>query len=145
MTPRPAQSRRAKARAFTLIEALTALLLVGVVLPVALRGVTVAMQSASRAKHVAEATELARHKLSELSLSTDAGSLTGNGGFDDDHPGYTWSCTSTARDYGMTEFTVTVKWQAQGVEQSVDLSSFFYVPDTTSTTAAGTTAGGTTQ
>lgn len=135
MTSRLAHSPRR--RAFTLIEALATLVLVGVVLPVAMRGVTVAMQGASRARHMTEATELARHKLTELSVtSTDPGSLNGSGDFGADYPGYTWTSTTTDRDYGMTEFTVTVAWKAQGQDQSVALSSMFYVPSATSTTGA---------
>ena len=59
---------RPRRAGFTLIEVLAALVLIGVVLPVAMKGVSIAMQAASHARHTGEAVELARHKLTELSL-----------------------------------------------------------------------------
>lgn len=129
---------------FTLPEVLAALVLIGVVLPVALRGVSVALATASKAKHNSEAVELARHKLTELSLATDASAYAGSGDFGTDWPGYRWESRSVTRDYGVTEVTVQVYWKSRGEEESLTLSTLAYPnaylvgSSTTSTDSAAT-------
>ena len=62
---------RALARGFTLVEALAALVLVAIVLPVAMRGVSLALTMASETTRRTEAMVLAEAKLAEL-LATGA-------------------------------------------------------------------------
>ncbi|MGC4034219.1 MAG: type II secretion system protein [Tepidisphaeraceae bacterium] len=153
MKSRPAQPRSPhQHRGFTLPEVLAALVLIGVVLPVALRGVSVALMAASKARHNSEAVELARHKLSELALASDAGSYAGSGDFGTDWPGYRWESRSVSRDYGVNEVTVEVFWKTRGQDESITLSTLAYpngylVGTTTSTddtsTGTGSSTGGT--
>lgn len=117
------RSRRA---GFTLIEVLAALVLIGVVLPVAMKGVSIAMQAAAHARHTGEAVELARHKLTELSLSTDSDSYSGAGDFGTDWPEYRFESRMVARDYGINEVTVEVFWKSRGVDDSITLSTLAY-------------------
>lgn len=135
--PRPQGEGEKRRRGFTLIEALVALLLVGLILPVAMRGVTSALQTSATANHMSEATELCRSKLAELSLSTDEGSLGGGGTFPD-HPAYTWQSGYSSRNDGTDELTVTVSWPQSGGPQSLVLTTLVYFP--TATASSGSSA-----
>ncbi len=53
-------------RGFTLIEALAAMLLVAIVLPVVMRGISMATRAGSSAKLQTQAASLAQSKLAEL-------------------------------------------------------------------------------
>ena len=130
--PARAHSPRATRRAgFTLVETLAALLLVAIVIPVVMRGVTLATGAASASKRRTEAASLAQSKLSEL-LATErwrGGVLAGQFGPADGH---------NAGDYGwraevapwtepyLKELAVRVSWDRAGVEQSVTLTTLVY-------------------
>lgn len=90
--------RNQKRAGFTLVEVLAALLMVAIVLPLAMKGVTIASATASAARHRSEASTLAQSKLDELvalqSMRTTqgVGSATAmSGDFGNDWPGYQWS------------------------------------------------------
>lgn len=149
MTHHPHHSPARRA-GFTLVEVLCALVLIGVVLPVAMRGISLSLAAASKARHTGEASELARHKLAELSLQTDTSLYSSSGDFGADWPEYKWQSTFVSRDYGVNELTVTVTWKSRGEDQSLALSTLTYpgaylMPDTTdgttSTSGSGTGAG----
>ena len=117
-----------KRRGFTLVEVLAAMVLMGIVLPVAMRGVSLAVAAAGHARHLSEASSLAETKLNEL-LVVDAPSAAGTSGdFAPDHPEYQWKCDSQQRDYNMTEFVLTVSWQEQGQPRTFALSTMIYEP-----------------
>jgi general secretion pathway protein I len=111
---------------FTLIEVLATLLLVGIVLPVTMRGVSLALAAASNARHVAEATSLAETKLSELTTDTLSATTAASGDFGQEHPGYTWASQRVARDYGLTEIVLRVDWIERGQSKSLTLSTLSY-------------------
>ena len=134
MTARPTTiSHR---RGFTLIEAMCALLLVGIVLPVAMRGLSVALQATSSADHLGQATELCRSKLAELGAAVDESNFSGGGQFPD-QPAYTWQSTYTTRGDGTDELSCTVTWQQRGEQRSMTLTTLVYVPGNTATNGAG--------
>ena len=62
----PPRRRRCRAGGFSFIEALAALLLIALVVPVAIRGVSLAAAAGGRAAERAEAMQLADMKLQEL-------------------------------------------------------------------------------
>jgi general secretion pathway protein I len=125
--PRRASPRRASPRrGFTLIEVLATLMLLGIVLPVAMRGVSLSLAAASRARHLAEASSLADTKLNEL-VATQAWTTGGvSGDFGEQHPGYTWTCQAASRDYGLTEVAVRVSWVERGQPAFLDVSTLAY-------------------
>ena len=111
--------------AFTLIEVLATLLLPGIVLPVAMRGVSLAMAAADKARHTSEASSLAQGKLNDLvtnGLSTAAGS----GDFGAEHPGFRWTSQVVARDYNVSEIDLNVTWIERGTNRSLVVSTLFY-------------------
>jgi prepilin-type N-terminal cleavage/methylation domain-containing protein len=127
-------------RGFTLIEVLATLVLLGIVMPVAMRGVSLALAAASTARHTAEAASLAEAKLNEL-VADGSWQTSGQTGDFPDNPEYHWTCENTSRDYGTSEVALHVTWTQRGVERSMSLSTL--VNTSTSTTTSGTTGTGT--
>ena len=77
---------------FTLVEVLAAIVLMGLVLPAAMRGITIASRAGALARHRTEAAALATSKLQEI-LATQqwetGGGLSGDF-IQDGYPDYTW-------------------------------------------------------
>lgn len=121
-------------RAFTLVEVLATLVLVGVVLPVAMRGVTISMQLAARSRHLSEAGELAASKLSEALVLRDPNSFNGTGDFGTQWPEYRWEMRGQLADQSLYEVSVVVSWVEQGEERSVQLTTLVYPSTTTGVT-----------
>lgn len=118
--------------AFTLVEVLAALVLVGVVLPVAMRGVSLAMHEAQHARHIAEAGQLAQLKLNEFLAERDASLFNSQGDFGDQFPDYRWASTGLIRDGSSYDVSVTVFWKTSSQEQSLMLATVVYPSSTTS-------------
>jgi general secretion pathway protein I len=125
---------------FTLIEVLAAMLIMAVVLPVALRGVSLALAAASNARHLSEASSLAQSKLNELAVEGATGTTDSGGDFMPDHPGYQWQLQTADRDYGVTELDLTVTWQERGQNKTLTLTTLVLAG--TTGTSGGLMAGG---
>ena len=118
-------------RAFTLVEVLAALLLIAIVLPVVMKGVSLATATASTAKRRTEASGLAESKLNEL-IATGTwqnGNLAGD--FSPDWPDYKWQAVlanyaSDTSGQNVQELDLTVTWTANNAEQSVLVSTLVY-------------------
>lgn len=111
----------------TLIEVLATLVLIGIVLPVAMKGIALAVGAASVAKRSVEAASLAEMKLQELVVMTQAMQQAQTAGdFGEDWPGYQWKAEMISQDLGLTEISVEVTWLARGIDRSVRLSTLVY-------------------
>ena len=123
--PRPTRDARG---GFTLVEALATLVLVAIILPVAMRGISLATAAAGHARRQVEAAALAEARLAEL-VSTGAwqdADLAGD--FGDDYPGYAWTAAVTERkEATLRQLDVRVTWVARGAERSVTLSTLVYL------------------
>src|SRR4051812_31300269 len=64
-------------RGFTLIEVLATMVLLGIIIPVAMRGVSISLAAADKAKHTSQAAALAESKLNDLLTQSASG---GSGG-----------------------------------------------------------------
>jgi general secretion pathway protein I len=128
---------RAHRAGFTLIEVLAALVILGIVLPVAMRGVSLSLAAASNAKHMNEAAQLADQKLGEMVVTGQWQQSGGGGDFSPDHPDYHWTVQSEQRDYGLNEVRVRVTWQQRGQEREFIASTLVYDDGSGSTGAGG--------
>ena len=123
---------------FTLIEVLVALVLMGIVLPVTMRGLSLAMAASSNARHTRQATSLAQVKLHEL--TTESLTATSESGdFAPDYPDYRWTCQITSLDYGLEQLDLRVTWIDRGVERGVTFSTLF---DADASLGSSSTTGG---
>jgi prepilin-type N-terminal cleavage/methylation domain-containing protein len=120
---------------FTLVEVLASLVIMGIVLPFALRGASLAMHAGSVARHQAEAATLGEAKLTEM-VSMGTWADTGQGDFGNDFSQYRWTMENVQRDIGVTELTLSVFWQERGADRSIKLSTFVYVPTGNASTGA---------
>jgi prepilin-type N-terminal cleavage/methylation domain-containing protein len=119
-------------KGFTLIEVLATMVLLAIVLPVAMQGLSIALASATHARRTAEAASLAEMKLNDL-LTQSVTAATGlSGDFSPQHPEYRWTYESAPVDYGATEVLLRVTWVERGQERVYTLCTITRESDTTS-------------
>jgi type II secretory pathway pseudopilin PulG len=132
------RARKRAPNAFTLAEVLVTLLFLAIVLPVAMRGVSLSLAAASNAKHTREATTLAEQKLYELTTITmPAGSQSGD--FSPDFPDYRWTCQVASLDYGVRQLDLRVSWDDRGQEHGINVSTLFNPDSALGGTSMGAT------
>ena len=136
-----ATSRRRRPRGgFTIVEILATLTLVCIVLPVAVHGILLCLETASHARQQAEATTLAQSKLAELVATGQWYDAQSEGDFGDDWPQYRWAAwVYTWEDSRLSELDVRVAWSRHGKDYGVLLSTLVYAGSTAATETAGTT------
>ena len=122
---------RARQKGFTLIEALAALMLVAVVLPFAIRGISMSAQGAAATDQRATAMMLAQTQLEEAMLAEAWKFGDSEGAFDEiygpESERYTWSLTVEEWiNTNFRELTLTVTWTSAGQEKKVDLKTVVY-------------------
>ena len=112
---------------FTLIEVLATLMLVAIVLPVVMNGLSLCLATAGHARSQTEASSLAQTKLTELLMSTDLPHAALSGDFGSDWPGYRWTAQVAGWE-GTTlrQVDVTVTWKQRGKERAVTLTTLMY-------------------
>lgn len=124
--------RPRRRRAFTLVEVLVTLVMVGIILVVAMNGISLALYASGDARRKLEATSLAEMKLAEMTaglLLQMNSATTGAGDFGPEWPGYRYEATqqNVNGDAELTELQVRVIWQARQQERFVTLSTMAYV------------------
>lgn len=137
--------RRQSRRGFTLIEVLVTMVLMGIVIPVAMRGITLALNAASTAKRSAEAAHLAEQKMDELLSTSDPNQFTGEGDFGTDWPGYRWKADTNTSDDNMATLTIDVSYNVAGRARDVQVTtlvSLDYLDATAGTTSSTGTPSG---
>ncbi len=125
---------------FTFVEVLVTMMLLAIVMPAIMKGVSLGIMAASDAKRRTEASGLAQEKLSEIvaAQTWTSGNLSGD--FSPNWPGYQWQATVQAwpddtTGTGIQEIDLTVTWQSRGKPSSLTLSTLAS-ESTASTTVA---------
>ena len=130
-------ARRAR-RGFTLIEAMAAVVLLGIGIAGAMGAIATITRNESAARQTERMQSMAQAKLAEL-VATGQATTSTNGDFaEEGQPDYTWNLeTGTS---GITDLnTVSLTVQQGDSTQSARLDTLVYVPPVaTGTTAAGT-------
>jgi general secretion pathway protein I len=122
----------ARSSAFTLIEVLATMLVIGIAIPSIMRGLSVSSTAGENARRTTEAAGLAESKLSEI-LATgqwQGGVMSGN--FGSDWPAYSWKATigNWAQDTSsasVQQIDLTVYWTARSKQNSFTISTLTYV------------------
>lgn len=123
---------------FTFIEVLATLLLLGIVLPAVMSGISLCLTTASVARHQSEAAGLCHSKLTELATQSDLQHVNLGGDFGTDWPDYRWNAVVTDGDItNLKVVEVSVTWRHLGRERHVTMTTQVY--SNTSTTTGGTT------
>lgn len=122
-------------KGFTLVEVLAAIMLIAIVLPAVMKGISVALSIAGTVRMRTEAVGLAQEKINEITTTGDWQSDS-SGDFSPDHPEYQWSSNATTWDgdeegTGIEILQVHVTWMQRGQQQEVVLSTLMRVPTST--------------
>ncbi len=111
-------------------------MLVAIVLPVAMQGISLALRLSGDARQRSEAATLARGKLDELIATADWQSGPFAGDFSPNQTQYQWTATVQPWiDGTMTEVDLKVSWTARSQQKSVTVSTL--VDSGTATYATG--------
>jgi prepilin-type N-terminal cleavage/methylation domain-containing protein len=122
---KPARGHR-RAGGFTFVELLATVVLLGIIMPVAMRTIGLCTRLAGQSRKQMEAASLASIKLTELMASGDWVSGAHSGEFTD-WPGYRWTAdVSNWTESTVRQLDVTVYWQSQGRERQLMLSTLVY-------------------
>ena len=115
-------------RAFTLVEVLATLTLAAIVLPVAMKGISMATAAAAETRRRVEATALAGNQLAEL-VATGGWQAPGlSGDFSPEWPDYQWTAEVTDwQGTTLKQLQVRVTWTSRGSEHSLALTTLVYV------------------
>jgi len=115
---------------FTFAELLATMVLIAIIMPVAMQTIALCTRLAGLSRKETEAASLARAKLTELIASQDWQSGSKQGDFGSDWPGYQWTTDiGTWTDSLVSEISLTVRWQSQGLEREVTLGTLAYAED----------------
>ncbi len=126
-----APSRSRRRGGFTLVEVLATLMLMAIVLPAVMKGVSLATAAASTARRRNEATGLAEEKLAEIIATDEWQKSSLSGDFGSDWPGYQWQATvqswpEDTSGAGIQEVDLRVSWIARNSEDSITLTTLTY-------------------
>jgi len=121
-------SARHEGRAFTFIEILATLVLLAIVLPAVMTGISLSLSAADFAKRQAEAADLGQNKLMELLTDGQWQSASLAGDFGTQYPEYRWTAEATDWQGGvlLRELELTVWWRGGGKDRSLVLSTLVY-------------------
>lgn len=143
----PRARLRRRRRGFTLVEVLATLMLLAIVLPAILQGISLAMLAASKAKRQSEATSLAQWKLNDLVTTGNwaKGETEGDFGTDPQWAAYRWTAEYQNWSQGsVQELRLHVTWVVNNRQDEVVLSTLVYPNATSGLTTENTTGTGTT-
>ena len=113
--------------AFTLVEILATLVLVAIILPVAMSGISLALSVADESRRETEAASLAQNKMAEIIACElwQTASLAGD--FSPDWPEYRWAALVTQwQGTQLRQLDVQVLWNHRGKDRSVTLTTLVY-------------------
>ena len=140
--PEPAGRRGPGRQGFTLVEVLASMVLVAIVLPVAMKGVSMALQIAALARQRSLAVSLAETELSDLITAAPWDQASMKGDFED-YPDYHWTAEVTQWE-STTVQQVEVERavdDARAGTQSVTLDTLVYTSCGAATAGAAPTRG----
>ena len=113
---------------FTLVELLATFVLIAIIIPVAMRGISLSTRIASHSKKQIEAISLAETKLTEFLITEDWQNGDQSGDFGKDWPEYRWNLV--IEDWEEEETTqqlvLSVEWSESGLGRSVTLTTIVY-------------------
>jgi type II secretory pathway pseudopilin PulG len=135
---------RSSAGGFTLIEALAAIAIMMIMVPVLLQGFAIADEIALSTEQTADATALAQSTLEELIATQgwQGGAVSGQEKVNTAE--FQWEATLNNFDaeQNVQSLTLTVHWQRRNQPRSLALVTLVYIPGSTVSTTASPGLGG---
>lgn len=126
------KKRRASSRGFTLVEALVAIAVMAIAIPILLQGFILANTISEKVRKETEATAVAQSALDEMLATHVYDNI--NGEIEVNGTSYTFSSSQDAyeTETNVSQLIVTVTWPFKGQERSIELSTIVYIPQSTS-------------
>lgn len=116
-----------QAGGFTIVEVLAALMLIAIVLPTAVHGTLLCLDTAAHASMQARAASLAQAKLSELAATGQFDQAMQSGDFGEQWPQFAWMAIAEPwEDDRLVQLDVSVVWTRRGREYDVTMSTLIY-------------------
>ena len=109
------------------MEVLATMVLIGLILPVAMKGISIATALTSDTLRKQQAVALAESRLDEILLEQDWKNGAQAGTFEPDFPDYAWTLDTVTRpEPGLTEVDLTVTWSHRGHQKNIDLATLVF-------------------
>ena len=119
--------RKPKPSGFTILEILAALLLIGLVLPAVMQGVSLITILASDSHMKYHAMDLAESKLAEILLTEEWSSPAASGDFDEPDDEFSWVMESSNWSVSdVKQVQVSVLWTQRNRQRQIGLSTLVY-------------------
>jgi general secretion pathway protein I len=118
-------------RGFTLVEILATFVLIAIILPVAMEGISLSTRMASESKRKIEAAALAEKKLTELIVTEDWMNGDDIGDFEDEYPDFTWryEVSDWEKEDLIRQIDLHVEWTASNKTHSVTVTTLVYLTE----------------
>ena len=99
-------------------------MLLGIVLPSVMSGLSLSLGIANQARHRSQAGQLCQSKMAEIIADKQFDQTSQSGDFGSDYPGYAWTAqVAPTEDAKLSQLDVTVTWQLRGRQYDVTLST----------------------
>jgi prepilin-type N-terminal cleavage/methylation domain-containing protein len=136
------KKRRASLRGFTLVEALVAIAVMAIAIPILLQGFILANTISEKVRKETEATAVAQSALDEILATQVYNNISGE--IEVNGTSYAFSSSQDAyeSETNVSQLVVTVTWPFKGQERSIELSTIVYIPQSTSQSVTPLGGGG---
>ncbi len=120
-----ARGKISSEKGFTLLEILATFVLIAIILPVAMEGISLSTKMAGDSKRKIEAGTLAEIKMTDLLINEDWTGGDDSGDFGSDYPDYTWryEVKDWESEDMVRQIDLYVEWKASGKEGSIVLTT----------------------
>lgn len=116
-------------RGFTLVEVLATFVLIAIIIPVAMEGISLSTKMANISRQKIEAGVLAEKKLTEILITREWTNGDQKGNFGEDYSNYEWrlEVLDWEGEELIRQIDFYVDWVSSGKNQSVVLSTLAYL------------------
>ncbi|MCM8757298.1 MAG: type II secretion system GspH family protein [Candidatus Omnitrophica bacterium] len=112
---------------FTFVEVMAALTFVAILLPVALKGISLTSSLVAEIKRREQALSLAQNLMTEIISPFSSQATSHQGDFSPEFPEYRWKVEILDREEpGVKEVRVTVSWTAKAKDLEISLTTLIY-------------------
>jgi prepilin-type N-terminal cleavage/methylation domain-containing protein len=128
-SPTARTDARRAARGFTLVEVMAAMVMMAIIIPISLEGMSIVSRAAVMGQRKTAAMRVAERVINEQLAVVPLGQAvptTGNGSEEEGGQSYTWTMTTAVWPQDtMTQMTVHVTFTSQGHPYDMSLSTLF--------------------
>jgi prepilin-type N-terminal cleavage/methylation domain-containing protein len=117
-------------KGFTLMEILVTIVMIALVLPIVMKGISIATSLSSNSARKLQAINLAESRLAEILVGKEWQSGSKSGNFSGEHSQYKWQMdTSDWSEDNLKQIALKVWWDQRGRERSIILYTLVYNAD----------------